>query len=107
MVEAPGRTKDPSGSGSPSLLSGVTRSPSRRLGALLILLTLAFKVLPNRVGMVAAVPIVETPLAVPVNGVCPTLGTVPGVTVLLVISTGMLTMACALLRNRSGQRRLR
>ena len=75
MVEAPGRTKLPDGSGRPCWSSGVTRSPSRRCGiadsggALLRL--------PDRAGGGAVVPVGDSPEPVPVVGVGACVATEP------------------------------
>ena len=57
MVEAPGRTNFPLGSGSPSALSPLTRSLSRRRGALLMLLKVALNRLPVQPGIARDVPV--------------------------------------------------
>src|SRR6516165_5994719 len=74
IVDAPGRTNCPRGSAAPFASRGVTRSPSRRRGELLILFKLALAVLPVNAGIVLLLPLVDSPLLGPESGVCEMLG---------------------------------
>src|SRR6185437_14068449 len=79
MVEAPRRRKEPDSSGRPASLSGVTRSPRRRRGAMVDNAG-ALKALPVTEASGKEVPVGERPMAAPETGVAAAVAVPPGVT---------------------------